>query len=273
MRPGDWKFSSWSLSSINGWFGTVYNIKSLRCPCSFLFLVVTSVGNHPVPPLSQLVLTMAALFYATLLTVLAMGYCGQFTVTEEVWFDVEVKDLDGPGEDYKGRFVVAVFGEAAPMTTLNFVSIAKGYKKGSDTLHYKDTKIHRIVQDFVIQMGDITTGDGSGGKSIFGDIFNDEEFILSHRSAGWVAMANHGPDTNGSQFYILLTKARWLDGKHVVFGKVIRGFDVIDVIGNVPSSSTTAIPKKAVRIVDSGVNSLEKKYDLTKEQLESTDDL
>ena len=62
------------------------------------------------------------------------------------------------------------------------------------------------------------------GKSIYGERFNDEAFILSHRSAGWVAMANHGPDTNGSQFYILLTKARWLDKKHVVFGKVIRGF-------------------------------------------------
>jgi cyclophilin family peptidyl-prolyl cis-trans isomerase len=62
------------------------------------------------------------------------------------------------------------------------------------------------------------------GKSIFGEKFSDEEFVLSHRSAGWIAMANHGPDTNGSQFYIILNKARWLDGAHVVFGKVIRGY-------------------------------------------------
>ena len=69
-------------------------------------------------------------------------------------------------------------------------------------------------------MGDITVGDGSGGKSIYGDRFADEEFVLSHRSDGWVSMANHGPDSNNSQFFILLTKARWLDGKHIVFGKV-----------------------------------------------------
>ena len=62
------------------------------------------------------------------------------------------------------------------------------------------------------------------GRSIYGERFNDEDFVLSHRSPGWVAMANHGTDTNGSQFYIMLTKARWLDGKHVVFGKIVRGF-------------------------------------------------
>merc|ERR1712150_93216 len=98
---------------------------------------------------------------------------------------------------------------------------------------YKKSVVHRVVPDFVIQMGDITVGDGTGGRSIFGERFNDEEFILSHRAPGWVAMANHGPDTNGSQFYILLTKARWLDGKHVVFGKVIKGMDVIMTLGDV----------------------------------------
>lgn len=148
---------------------------------------------------------------------------GKYTITDEAWFDVEVKDMDGPGQDYRGRFVIGLFGDTAPMTAMNFVAITRGYKRGRETLHYKNTPIHRIVPDFVIQMGDITVGDGTGGKSIFGERFNDEEFVLSHRSPGWVAMANHGKDTNGSQFYILLTKARWLDKKHVVFGKVIRG--------------------------------------------------
>ena len=77
-----------------------------------------------------------------------------------------------------------------------------------------------------LQMGDITVGDGSGGKSIYGDRFADEEFILSHRSDGWVSMANHGPDSNNSQFFILLTKARWLDGKHIVFGKVTTMYKI-----------------------------------------------
>jgi len=213
------------------------------------------------------------LILGCLLAGFALVQAGKYSVTEEVYFDVKVEDIDGPGEDYKGRFVIAVFGDVAPMTTLNFVSLAKGYQRGKDKLWYKDTKVHRIVPDFVVQLGDITDGDGTGGKSIFGERFNDEEFTLSHRSAGWVAMANHGPDTNGSQFYILLTKARWLDAKHVVFGKVVRGFDVIDVLGNVSSDPNTAIPKKTVTITDCGVMDLESKYELTEAQLDSTDDL
>jgi cyclophilin family peptidyl-prolyl cis-trans isomerase len=201
------------------------------------------------------------------------AYAGNYTVTDEAWFDIEIKDMDGPGQDYRGRFVVALFGETAPMTTMNFVAITRGYKRGKEKLHYKNTPVHRIVPDFVVQMGDITVGDGTGGKSIFGDRFNDEDFILSHRSPGWVAMANHGPDTNGSQFYILLTKARWLDGKHVVFGKVIRGYDVVKTIGDVPSDPNNAVPKKRIKIIDCGLNELDRKYDLTEEQLESTEDL
>jgi len=200
-------------------------------------------------------------------------WAGNLTVTEEVWFEVEVKDMDGPGEDYKGRFTVSLFGEAAPMTVMNFVAIARGYNFRGEKLAYKGSKVHRIVPDFVIQMGDITTGDGTGGKSIYGQRFNDEPFVLSHRSAGWIAMANHGADTNGSQFYILLTKARWLDGKHVVFAKITKGYDVISTLGEVPTDSSNAVPKKSVKIVDCGVVGLKDKYDLSAADLDSTSDL
>ena len=176
-------------------------------------------------------------------------------------------------QDYTGRFTIALFGEAAPMTAMNFASITKGYKKGREMLHYKNTPIHRIVPDFVLQMGDITIGDGTGGKSIYGERFDDEDFTLSHRSPGWVSMANHGKDTNGSQFFILLTKARWLDKKHVVFGKVIKGYDVVETLGEVPSNPTNAKPRRSVRIVDCGLNNLKQKYELTTEQLDSTEDL
>ena len=216
---------------------------------------------------------MLLLLVTVAFSAVSLANCGNFTVTEEAWFDVEVKDLDGAGEDFKGRFTVALFGETAPMTVMNFAALTKGYKKGDLKLAYKNTKIHRIVPDFVLQMGDITVGDGTGGRSIFGERFNDEEFILSHRSPGWVAMANHGPDTNNSQFYILMTKARWLDNKHVVFAKVIRGYDVIEVLGEVPSNPNTAVPKKIVKIVDCGLNTLDKPYDLKESQLDSTEDL
>jgi len=216
---------------------------------------------------------MLGVTLAVLLSVLA-GLCsaGKFTVTDEAWFEVQTDDVDGKGTKFTGRFTIALFGETAPMTVMNFVSITKGYKRGTEFLHYKNTPIHRIVPDFVLQMGDITIGDGTGGKSIFGPKFNDEEFVLSHRSPGWVSMANHGKDTNGSQFFIMLTKARWLDGKHVVFGKVIRGFDVVKTLGDVPSDPLTALPKTKVTILDCGVNVVEKKYDLSQEWLDSSED-
>lgn len=216
---------------------------------------------------------MAALFLACIFAVLSIGYCGNHTITEEVYFDVEVKDLDGPGDDYRGRFVVGLFGETAPMASMNFAAIAKGYKRGREHLHYKGTKIHRIVQDFVLQMGDTTVGDGTGGKSIYGDKFVDENFIVSHRAKGMVSMANHGKDTNGSQFFILLNKARWLDGKHVVFGKVIRGMDVIKTLGEVPTDPNTALPKRLIRIIDCGVVGIDRKYELSLDQVDSEEDI
>ncbi|XP_069138259.1 uncharacterized protein [Argopecten irradians] len=196
----------------------------------------------------------------------------RYTVTEEVYFDVLIEE-DKDEDDYRGRFVVAVFGDIAPMTVLNFQSIAKGYKRGKTPLHYKGSHIHRIVPDFIIQMGDVTKKDGTGGTSIYGDKFVDENFYLSHKAAGYVSMANHGKDTNGSQFFILLNRARWLDTKHVVFGKVIRGMDVVKKIGEIESNKDNAVPLKKVTIVDCGTNGIEKKYDLTEEQMSSDEDI
>jgi cyclophilin family peptidyl-prolyl cis-trans isomerase len=210
----------------------------------------------------------------SLLLVLPCVLAGEYTVTQEAWFEIEVADIDGPGTSYSGRFVIALFGETAPMTVLNFASITKGYQRGDESkLHYKNTTIHRIVPDFVVQMGDVTVGDGTGSRSIYGDNFIDENFALSHRAPGWVAMANRGKDTNGSQFFILLSKARWLDGKHVVFGKVIRGFDTVRTIGELSTNPKTALPDLEVRIVDCGLNNLDRKYDLKPEELDSTEDL
>lgn len=216
-----------------------------------------------------------AIFFALTLasTMFGFSFADNLTVTDEAWFDVQISDHDSPGEDFHGRFVIALFGDVAPMTVMNFAAITRGYKRGNENLHYKNTYIHRIVPDFVIQMGDITTGDGTGGRSIYGEKFNDEDFILSHKAAGYVSMANHGKDTNGSQFFILLSKARWLDGKHVVFGKVIKGMDVIQLIGEIPSDPNTAVPKKHVKIVDCGLNKLDRKYTLTTEQAASNHDI
>ena len=195
------------------------------------------------------------------------------TVTEHAWFDVEIKNYEGPGEDYNGRFVIALFGDTVPMTVMNFAQLTKGYKRGNQNLRYKNSYVHRIVPDFVIQMGDITVGDGTGGRSVYGDTFNDENFILSHEAAGYVSMANHGKDTNGSQFFIILNRARWLDGKHVVFGKVIEGFETVRTIGEVESDATTAIPKKRVKIIDCGLEGIDRKYSLSKEQAQIDGDL
>jgi len=217
-------------------------------------------------------MTQTAVVAVLMTSLVGLSLAGKYTVTDEAWFEVETDDVDGKGTPFTGRFTIALFGETAPMTVMNFVSIVKGYKRGNEFLHYKGTPIHRIVPDFVLQMGDITIGDGTGGKSIFGPKFNDEEFILSHRAPGWVSMANHGRDTNGSQFFIMLTRARWLDGKHVVFGKVLRGFEIVKTLGDVPSDPTTALPKAKVTITDCGVNTLEKKYDLTEDWLDTTED-
>ncbi|KAG5145303.1 hypothetical protein JHK84_030846 [Glycine max] len=127
----------------------------------------------------------------------------------------------------------------------------KGKSENGIKLHYKGTPFHRIISGFVIQGGDIVHHDGKGSESIFGGTFPDENFKIKHSHAGVVSMANSGPDSNGSQFFLTTVKARWLDGEHVVFGKVVQGMDIVYVIEG-GAGTYSGKPRKKVVIADSG---------------------
>mmetsp|Transcript_6644 Transcript_6644/g.20111 ORF Transcript_6644/g.20111 Transcript_6644/m.20111 type:complete len:344 (-) Transcript_6644:92-1123(-) len=173
------------------------------------------------------------------------------------YFDISV------GGELEGRFVFELYDDIVPKTAANFAALCsaeKGVGRSGKPLHYKGSTFHRCIKNFMLQGGDFTNGNGTGGESIYGDKFEDENFKVKHDRPGLLSMANAGPGTNGSQFFITLVPTPHLDGKHVVFGEVRRGMGLAHMIENLETKQDC--PVKEVKIEDCGLGEGPERDDL-----------
>ncbi|KAJ9657825.1 Peptidyl-prolyl cis-trans isomerase D [Coniosporium apollinis] len=170
------------------------------------------------------------------------------TERSRVFFDVTL------GRNHLGRITFELYNDIVPKTAENFRALCTGEKgkgKSGHPLHYKGSSFHRIIKQFMIQGGDFTRGDGTGGESIYGEKFEDENFAIKHDKPFLLSMANAGPGTNGSQFFITTVPTPHLDGKHVVFGEVLSGKSVVRALENTPTGPNDK-PNADATIVDCG---------------------
>ena len=168
-------------------------------------------------------------------------------ITDKVFFDLAIDGKEA------GRIVFGLFGDVTPKTCENFRALCTGEtgktKSGVERC-YKGSSFHRVIPNFMLQGGDFTNHNGTGGESIYGARFNDENFQLRHTEPGLISMANAGPNTNGSQFFITTVSTPWLDGHHVVFGKVLTGMELVKEVEKLGSNSGKT--SKKITIVESG---------------------